>query len=269
MRARLSIAAVATLLFLAGPARATMYHFQIVSNASPVTAVLSIGLNGGGGQYAKFDDVVHSYGEPNPSNTAQAVGTFSADITPGASIAFQTGANITFASAFNYLPSTAPAQFGFEISLGNSGLGGPFSNGGYGYAYASGMTLAFGDGSCVLNGGGALAYLGANSYAGGNNILCGAGGLLEFSSSALGTGGVTGLGLRFSFSSPNTVTFDGTTVVIPVNYSLDVIDGISPARIVTSGSIVAQVVAVPEPSSLLLVGVGTLGLAGHGARRRR
>jgi len=265
MRARLSIAGVATLLFLAGPARATIYQFQIVSDASSLTTVVFLTASS---QWAKFDDVVHSYGEPNPSNAAKALGSFSADITPGASIAFQTGASITFPSAYAYLPSTVPAQLGFEISLGAS-VSGPFSNGGYGYAYASGITMAFGDGSCALNGGGALAYLGGNSYAGGNNTLCGAGTVFEFSSSALGTGGAYGFSLPFGFSSPNTVNFDGTTIVIPVNSTTDFLSGGNVLRYVTSGSLVAQVVAIPEPSSLLLVGGGTLGLAGLRARRRR
>jgi hypothetical protein len=265
MRSRLFAAAVANSFFLADPASATVYQFQIVSNASPVTVVYSLST-GTPGAFLKFDDVVNSYGEPNPSNTALATGTFFAEITPGVSIAFQPGASITFGTAFNYQPSTAPAQLGFEISRGSS-LGGPFTNGGQGYASASGYALHFGDASCFPNGGGVLASVGGNSYAGGNNTLCGTGGIVQFSGIINGTAG--GIGLPFGFSSPNTVTFDGTTIVIPVNSTRDMISPGSATRIVTSGSIVAQVVAVPEPSSLLLVGLGAFSLASRGARRRR
>jgi PEP-CTERM motif-containing protein len=63
-------------------------------------------------------------------------------------------------------------------------------------------------------------------------------------------------------------TWDGVTLTIPINSVLDIKIGSATTHVVTTGQIVLQP-AVPEPSSMTLLGFGVVGLLSYAWRARK
>ncbi len=245
------------------------------------------------------------YGQPNPSNSAVAYGSFSVDVNTGVSLKIQPGGLVNYVADFDYWPhrdlgggestiglppGTAGgvgglgpgtlAQIGLSV-IGGVGVGPDvkfidFEGSDIGVANIYNLTQTFGSLSTLaLDGGAAMPNLGGDNYGAFNNTLIGLSGTEDVFSTAIVTAaGITGIpspiGGNFGgANNPTTdavVTWDGTYLTIPVANRLVFVDGGTLYDITTFGQIVA---IVPEPSSIAMLACGAIGLVGYVVRRKR
>lgn len=109
--------------------------------------------------------------------------------------------------------SFLPAYAAGYLAVYVNGGGAVIDNGGYTITIAAGLLHGNGspDGGLTVQGAGTLVLTGANTYNGGTDL---AGGILNFSSSALGTGGITfdGGALQWAAGNTNDITAQPVSV---------------------------------------------------------
>ncbi len=288
-------AAIAAVLLFATQARAALVNFVVDTAASSISVdLIQVFEVAAPTQQVRLVDVsgAASYGEPDPSNeNTSASGWIVADIIPGAAITFQSGVSrINYANQFDYRPFQdvngnwqsagggipVPSQMGFEEQL-SFDSGGTWPATGQGYGKIWDMYTDFGTPSTgTVDGGSTLGYfglpLGSGPYIGADVALMAMDGFLQvigsFNADAeLATAGPLDTPFAVVFAG-NSVTYDGTTLSIPLNFSINFIDDGQDWTVVTSGLIVATK-HVPEPSSIIMLGIGVLGLAGCFVRARK
>ncbi|MEX2112489.1 MAG: PEP-CTERM sorting domain-containing protein [Pirellulales bacterium] len=235
-------------------------------------------------------------GYPDPSNVAALAGSFAADIDLGVSIQLGAGL-ITPVHSYPYFPYKtggaiqpppggdgvggvpgALAQYGLAV-YGFGGAGPDvkfidFDSGAIGLANIYGLTAAFGSMSpLAVDGGAAMPNAGGINYTASNLGLIDLTGTEDIFSGAIVTSaGISGIPNPIGFginAFTQNVTFDGTTLTIPVGNRITFVDGGTLYDITTFGQIVATGVVVPEPSSVALLACGAIGLVGYVVRRKR
>ncbi len=288
-------ATAAAILLVTTPAHAVLVTLTI----DPVLSSLGITLEmfdvGTPSDVLKLDDVsvASGYGEPDPSNVGRPFGTIEMDWDPDVSIQFLTSSSISYLDAFDYYPYrdaigdvvapsdpngiAAPAQFGFEQYYSPDG-GANFASGA-GFANIHGLSQTFGSPATgVVDGGSPLVFvggIGGDEYVGADVALSAVGGTLDWfgtvtDSSDLSTFAPGGNPLPTVFAG-NTVTFDGTTLEIPIDFVLNFINGTTNYTLTTFGSATGTIIAhvIPEPSSIVMLGFGVVGLVGCCLRARK
>lgn len=237
--------ALAAVVALPVSTRAETLSFNVVSGSSSLTLsgqAFGLGFTGQGGNPSALVD---SWG-----------GTIAADLTAGV-ITFTGGGGIT--ALLNPLTPFSTDPFPPAGGVDNYG---PFAQGlvtGFGFVVVNGayrdLTLDITAGTATdgaVPAGMTLAFIGASKLdygaTAGGNPAAGGTSLLD------GVGGAN--------TSASLVSFDGTTLTLPVTFATT---GSNRSETWT-GTIVA---VVPEPSSLVLLGVGLMGLVGSRLHRSR
>jgi hypothetical protein len=231
--------------------------------------------------------------EPEPSNATYAWGHIQMfwDPDPGAAgfIKFFEGHRVNLGKVFPYFPylnkdasvaansnvvsppggtgvggvAGKDAQFGFEMQIS-------FDSGTtyipeVGVANLYDLVGEFGTASTTaLDGGPPLGHFGGGVYVGADNAVVTYGGYEDLFGAYVVHTAVNGIPSVFA---GNPVTFDGTTLTIPMTFHLEFDDDGIHYIIDTFGAIVAH--AVPEPSSIFMLGCGALGLVGCFIRARK
>jgi hypothetical protein len=218
--------------------------------------------------------------DPDPSNVTYAWGHIQMLWTPGAFISFLPGHRVNFGKVFPYFPylnkdaSVAEnsnvvgppggtgvggvagkmAQFGFQMDLSLDGGTTWTPEVGVGNLYD--LVGEFGTASTTATDGGPpLGFAGGTTYIGGDNAVVTYGGYEDLFGALTGHTDVNGIPAIFA---GNLVTFDGTTLTIPMTFHLEFDSDGTHYIIDTFGAIVAH--AVPEPSSIFMFGCGIVGL---------
>lgn len=300
-----TVAALAAVLLFATQARAGEVNFVVNSAQSQLGLKLEVYDSGDPNTRLLIDNISpqSNYGNPDPSNVANAFGWLRADWTQGASLQLLANeSQISYFNSFPYFPykfangsiANPPngiphlSQLGFEIYLSTDGG----ANYDYGFGFANIYNLFQRPGSPstgAVDGGSAMPYVGndGNDVPGGgteyytalDNGMMAVSGLQdlfgaltdEFDLSTSGVGDTpfpSPLGGAFDPFSAQVMTFDGTTLTIDMNFHLDFVDDTTVYAIDTFGQIVANV-NVPEPSSMLMLGCGVIGLVGCFVRTRK
>ncbi len=285
-------AAIAAVLLFATQARAVLLNFGVRTDLSSISVVITAFDIADPTTVIRVGDVSvgGGYGEPDPSNTnTSAWGWIQMDYTRGVSIKFVPGiSRINFRNEFPYLPFRdafgniasppggipAPAQMGFEEY--RSFDGGATFGAGFGYGNIHGLYLDFGTPTTgAIDGGSTLGYFGvpygSGPYIGADVALMALGGKFDLfgafpANTNLAKAGPGGTPLPVVFAG-NPVTYDGWMLTIPLNFSLNFIDDGIFWTIDTSGTIVAS--RIPEPSTIVMLGFGLLGLVGCFVRARK
>lgn len=306
-RRKVAVAAAVAMLFFATNARANTVEFHIVPSLSSLGFVERITDAKAGTFVFHRSGTTFTAGDPALAkgkalnagthgylaSSTNAWGVLYANINTGSSIQFLPGGSI------NYLPNTdnqgfgpgrllpfrdgngnliAPpggnpfhhfAQFGFEISH-------QFAGPGFGFANIFDLRHQFGTvATGSIDGGPALPFAGGTSYVASNPTI---NGLMAYDGwedvygpvvdqIELNQAGPSSTPFPSPFAG-NVATWDGsTTLTIPVNFHLNFVDGGLTYDIDTFGVIVA--VKAPEPSSMLLLGFGVVGLLSYAWRSRK
>ncbi len=234
-------------------------------------------------------------------NRAPLSGSFSADISVGSQIQIQPGAVVVPVDQFPYYPwrplatpfppngigvggvAGKLAQFGFDVHFGTAvgdddlNIQGAKDNGSLGKANIYDLQATIGSLLTLAGDGGSpMPFLGGTSYLAYDVSLFNFG-QLDIASSLitddLAISGVPqpiGGGFASNANPPTTdavVTWDGTTLTIPVVNRIVFEDDGTMYDVRTQGVIIATV--VPEPSSVALLACGAIGLIGYVVRRKR
>jgi hypothetical protein len=236
-----------------------MYQFTIDSELSSLgfeqyfgTSFVAAGVDGipyphfstgNSGLFLGAVTPIDDYGQPNPSNVAQAFGNFLANVNTGASIQIQPNASIGYIADFPYLPYRSlgggPSTIGLAGSVGGLGPGTnaqfglsvvgflavapdtkfiDFDNSDVGVANIYNLTQSFGKVSTLdpddpvgsSNGGAPMPFLGGTSYGIGDLALIGITGTEDIFSAPITTAaGIDGIpspvGASFGgFNAPTT-----------------------------------------------------------------
>jgi hypothetical protein len=285
-------AALAAVLLFATTAQAAYVTLEVITPLS--TLGFTEGLSDGGPISLFLDNLspgARFGAEPDPSNVTNAYGIITLDVVgdpmAGGTISFVPGlSSIGYLSPYPYFPWRDAAnnivsppggiptlsQVGLEIYL-DFGFG-PEPGGGF--ANISGLSHGFGDaGTGMIDGGPALPWVAPGTYvAAGLNALMAKSGRQDLfgavtDSINLATAGPGSTPFPSPFAG-NFVSWDGTLLTIPLGFVLTFTDDGVDYEITTFGSLVATHF-IPEPASMIMLGVGAIGLVGccWRARKRR
>ncbi len=285
-------AAIAAVLLFATQARAGLVNLKVRTDLSALTVEITAFDIADPATVIKVKDIsaASNYGNPLLSNTnTSASGWIQMDLIPQVAITFQSGVSrINYGNEFTYFPfrdafdniASPPlgipkgAQIGFEEFLSFDG-GATFGEG-FGFGNIYGLYQDFGTASTgAFDNGSTLGYfgapLGSGPYIGADVALLALGGQFDLfgafsADTSLDDAGPGGIPFPVVFAG-NPVTYDQTFLTIPVTFSLNFIDDGIDWTIDTSGVIVAE--KVPEPSSIIMLGIGVLGLVGCFVRARK